>query len=158
MTHCFESPCPPCNFPAISFLMGYSGEVSSSTLLGRCGTLGPICHGLSCLATLRDSQSPSFLDRPAAVCGNRLQILKQFLHFLWGRVLPGMSRWNLLGRCTEKVPSDPCLWVVCTFPPTPYSMVGAHTAGATGDTVAGFCKSGPSLSCMSPPCLDCVQS
>lgn len=70
--------------PAISFLMGCSGEVSSSTLVGRCGTPGPTCRGLSCLTTLRGSQSPSFLDRPAVVCGNRLQILEQFLHFSGG--------------------------------------------------------------------------
>ena len=74
--------------------------------------------------------------------------------------LVGCRLWMSDGICWEgaqrKCPVTPVC--VCTFPPTPSAVAEAHTGRATGMAVAGFRKSGPSLSCMSPPCLDCVQS
>lgn len=135
MAHCFEPPARhgPCSFLSDGVLRWgfwfYPG--------GRCGTPGPSCHGLSCLTALRGSQSPSFLDRPTVVCGNRLQILEQFLHFIWGRVLPGVSRWNLLGRCTVKVPATPvCGVCACSPDPVPH---GTRTHGH-GDDCCWFLR------------------
>ena len=140
--------------PAISFLMGCSGEVSSSTLVGRCGTPGPTCRGLSCLTTLRGSQS-LFPGQTSCCLWKHTADFRAVSPFLWGRVLPGVSD----GICWEgvqcKCPVTPVC--VCMFPPTPSPMAQAHTGRATGMAVAGFHKSRPSLSCMSPPCLDCVQ-
>lgn len=54
----------------------------------------------------------SFLGRPAVVCGNRLQILKQLCHFPWGLVLLGVPRPNVLGRWSES-PVCPPVIPVC---------------------------------------------
>lgn len=62
---------------------------------------------------------------------------------------------EFVGKVYSESAIDPSVGCV-HVPPTPSATAHAHTA--TGMTVAGFCQSRPSLNCMPPPCLACVQS